>query len=225
MHDEGFWHACPTFGAHTMDIQPARSLPGRVADNKASGVHAEFEIRVPNKPREERSMARIVKRRQPYGRHWLARRLITEPGIRRQPASSFVGQAKYVTKSYPMPHGGVRWSARCPQCGRRVCHLYSYVNMEPPQWRCRRCRYLGYWSQYQGRASEADVDRIFMLIERARLARSPAVRERRVLRAVDAFAVWARRERRFQERVEERKQARIARRMAKPWPKRFRIRL
>ncbi len=173
---------------------------------------------------------RPLKRRQPYGRHLLARRLITEPGIRRQPASSFVGQDKYVTKSYPMPHGGVRWSARCPRCCRRVCHLYSYWNMEPPEWRCRRCRYLRYWSQYQGRAPEADVARIFSLIERAKRARSPVVRKRRVLRALDAFVTWVRRERRFQQRVaeraradEEHRQEMIARRMAR-LPKRFRIR-
>jgi hypothetical protein len=169
--------------------------------------------------------SRPLKRRQPYGRGLLARRLITEPGIRRRLASSFVGQAKYVTKSYPMPHGGVRWSARCPRCYRRVCHLYGYTDREPSEWRCRRCRYLRYWSQYQGRAPEADATRILILIERAKYARSPSVRERRLLRAVDALVTWTHRERRFQQRVEERKQARIARRMAKPWPKRFRIRL
>ncbi len=73
--------------------------------------------------------------------------------------------------------------------------------------------------------ARGDATRILILIERAKHARSPAVRERRLLRAVDALVTWTHRERRFQHRVEDRKQARIARRMAKPWPKRFRIRL
>jgi hypothetical protein len=172
-----------------------------------------------------------LKRRQPYGRHWLARRLVTEPGIRRRPASSFVGQAKYVTKSYPMPRGEVRWTARCYRCCRRVCHLYGYTDREPRDWLCRRCLHLRYWSQYQGRAPQADLARIRQVIERAKHARSPAVRERRLVRAARALAEWERRERGFQQRVAERARAdeehreiMMIRRLAQV-PKRFRIRL
>jgi hypothetical protein len=232
----GFWRITPTYRGRIRDV--LASPVGAYSRGRRQGSRSACRVRRSCAPEahfmsEKRGAmgSHPLKRRQPYGRHWLAHRLVTEPGIRRRPASSFVGQAKYVVKSYPMPRGGVRWTARCYRCCRRVCHLYGYTDREQRDWGCRRCLSLRYWSQYQGRAPEADLSRILILIERAKQARSPAVRERRLVHAAHSLVMWERRERRFQQRVAERARANeehreemIERRMAR-LPKRFRIRL